>query len=154
MAFVNEIVSEEDIKKYGLDELMKEFSSWEWRDGRPVGFVHLWAIDRARDIFFLLVKSIEEVGPSGRPEATTKTLCILSWRGSRIKLTIDKAVGSSTRFSDSPFRIVWDLLALDLSQLPHVSREEVVQVLKDALTTFGHRGAYRQYANTLVEFKF
>lgn len=154
MAFVNEIVSEEDIKEYGLDELMREFSPWPWREGRPVTFVHAWTIDRERDIYFVLVKSVEEVGQSGRPQPTPKKVCILGWHGKRVRLTIDRAKGSSVMVNEVPFRIVWDLVDLDASQLPDVSRSELVQVLKEALTTYGQMGVHYQVPNTVVEFTF
>jgi len=154
MAFVNEIVSEEDIKKYGLDELMKEFCSWAWREGRPATFVHAWTIDRSRDIYLVFVKSIEEVGQSGRPQPTTKKVCVLSWQGKRVQFTIDRAKGSSSMLDEVPFRIVWELVQLDVSQLPDVPRGEIVNAVKEALAVFGHRGSHRQVPNTVVDFTF
>jgi hypothetical protein len=153
MAFENEIPSEEDIREYGLDELKKEFDEWGWRDGRPAAFFHSWTIDRERDLYFLPVKTIEESRDAGIPEPTTRRICILNWKGQRIQLLLDR-VGCSKSFSDSPFRIVWDLLGLDLSSAPALKSEEVDRVLKEALTAYGYRGAHKQVPNTIVEFKF
>ena len=154
MAFVNEIVSEEDIKKFGLDELMREFRSYTWRNGRPSTFVHAWTIDRGRGIFFVPVKVVEEIGPSGRPEPTRRDICILGWQGKRVQLTIDRGAGSSVQFADSPFRIVWELVDINTSQIPEMPREEIIGVLKEALTVFGHDGVHWQVPNTVVEFSF
>jgi hypothetical protein len=154
MAFVNELVSEEEIRQYGLDELMKEFRPFAWRDGRPTTFEHAWTIDRSRGIFFIPVKTIEEVGQSGRPQPTRKKICILNWKGRRAQLTIDRAAGSSISYSDAPFRIVWDLVDLDTTQLPDVPREEMIQTIKDALRAYGDFGAYRDVPNTEVSFEF
>lgn len=154
MAFVNEIVSEENIKKYDLDALMREFSSFAWREGRPSTFVHAWTIDRERDIYFIPVQTVEEVGQSGRPQPTQRKICILDWQGKRVRLMIDRAAGSSVKHADSPFRIVWELLQLDTSHIPDVAHNEVIDVLKAALTAYGNFGAHRQVPNTVVEFKF
>jgi hypothetical protein len=154
MPFMNEIVSEEDINKYALDELMREFRPFAWHEGRPSTFVHAWTIDRDRDIYFIPVKTVEEVGPSGRPEPTRRKVCILNWQGKRVRALINLAAESSVRFSEPLFRIVWELLELDTSQLPNVPRSEIIQVLKEALTVFGHHGAHRQIPSTVVEFKF
>jgi hypothetical protein len=154
MAFVNEIVSEEDIRKYRLDELMHHFRSFAWRSGRPSTFTHTWTIDRERDVYFIPVKTIEEIGPSGRPEPTRRRVCILNWQGTRVELTIDRAAGSSSNHSDSPFRIVWELISIDQSQLSDVSREEVLRVLKEALVAYGDYGLHGQVPDTVIEFKF
>lgn len=153
MAFVNEFVSEEDIKKYSLDDLKKEYDPWNWRDGRPPAFRHAWTIDRERDIYFMPVKMIEETGPSGRSEPTTRDICILNLGGRGIRLTINR-VGSSTSFSDSPFHVEWNLLEIDTSSVPDIPKDTIVQVLKEALTAHGYRGVFRQVPNTIVEFKF
>lgn len=154
MAFINEIVSEEDIKKYKLDEIMREFSPFNWKSGRPVGFVHSWTIDRDRNVYFRPIKSIEDVGPSGRPETTNKKLCILNWQGSPIQTVLGLNSRSSQNFIDIPFRIIWDLIDIDLSQFVGTPEDKILSVLREALLIYGYRGANRQVPNTVVEFTF
>jgi hypothetical protein len=153
MAFENEIPSEEDIREYGLDDLKKEFDEWGWRDGRPAAFFHSWTIDRERDLYFLPVKTIEESRDAGIPEPTTRRICILNWKGQRIQLLLDR-VGCSKSFSETPFRVAWNLLEIDLSSVPEVPKEEIIRALREALVVYGYRGAYRQVPNTVVEFWF
>ena len=155
MAFINEIVLEEDIQKYGLDELKKKFSPYTWMDGRPKEFWHAWTIDRERNIYFMPVKMVEEVGPSGRPEPTSKAIFILNIQGVNIRVFLDR-IRCPNSFSDTPFVISWSLLEIDDSEELHLfSTGDVVQILKEALTAYGYRGAYSNQApNSKVEFDF
>jgi hypothetical protein len=155
MAFVNEIVSEEDIRKYGLDELLAEFNPFKWKRGRPPGFVPAWTIDRERGIYFGLVKSIEESGPSGRPEPTGRTSWILNCQGRRAQFTVERVWEAGSReLTDSPFRVVWDLKWADTSGMPNVSQEQAIGWVKEALTVYDHAGAKGQVPNTVVSFMF
>lgn len=154
MAFVNEIVSEEDIQKYQLDEIKKEFNPYSWINGRPEGFWHVWTVDRERDIYFMQVNMIEECGPSGRPEPTSKYIFILNIQGKGVRVLL-KRVRCPKSFSDSPFIIGWSLLEIDIPKTFSLHRDDVFQLLKEALTTYGYRGAYsEQVPNTIVEFDF
>ncbi|WP_037588120.1 hypothetical protein [Stenoxybacter acetivorans] len=159
MAFVNEIVSEEDIQKYGLDELMSDFNPFSlyWRKNikeRPSTFRHAWTIDRERNIYFMLVKRIDETGPSGRPEPTNKSIFILDFQGRRVCITVERAYCSPS-FSDNPFQIVWDLLEIDASAVPKMPKTEVIDILKEALLVYGYEGAkYQKVPNTVVKFNF
>ena len=155
MSFVNEIVSEKDIQKYKLDELKKEFNPYTWMNGRPRGFWHVWTIDRERNIYFMLVKMVEEVGPSGRPEPTSKSIFILNIQGVNVRVLLDR-IRCPKSFSDTPFIIGWSLLEISTSAGLDLSRTgAVIQILKEALTIYGYRGAYsKQAPNTTVEFDF
>jgi hypothetical protein len=154
MAFVNELVSEDDIRKYALDEVKAKFNSWSWREGRPVGFRHNWTIDRERNVYLMQAKTVEKAGSSGLAEPTARSIWILNWEGIPIRIELEKLPASSFEFSDSPFRVVWALIDMDTSPVRNVSRLEILQVLKDALMTYGYRGAQRQLPNTVVEFSF
>ncbi|GAB6142170.1 hypothetical protein JCM14076_28990 [Methylosoma difficile] len=154
MAFVNEIVSEENIQKYGLDELKKDFDHFGWLKGRPEGFWHAWTIDRERSIYFMQAKMIEENGPSGRPEPTTKDIFILNIKGIDIRILLDR-VRCSKWITESPFYIGWSLLEIDMPSSFQMSREDVIQILKEALKVYGPNGPRgKQALNTIVEFDF
>ena len=159
MAFVNERVSEEDIQKYGLDELKREYfpSDCEWINGRPPAFRHAWTIDRERDIYFMPVKMVTEIGGSGRPEGTNRTIVHLNFQGREVSLLIERAYCSHS-FTDNPFRVAWNLLDVSTLMAPEIPRATVISVLKEALTTYGYRGAdsppVLSNTNVVVEFGF
>ena len=154
MAFVNEFVSEEDIAKHGLDELKKKYNEWSWRQGRPSTFTHSWVIDRERDAFVMQLFAWAETGQSGRSQPTTKETYLVHVHGREVLAVVDQVPGTWTSFSDSPFRITWNLIDIDMSAAPEVDRDQVVQLLKDALTAHGYGGARRQVPNTVVTFNF
>ena len=154
MPFANEVVSEEDIKRHGLDELMKQYNEWNWRNGRPSIFTHSWTIDRERGVFVLPVKTWHEVGPSGRSEPTSRTTWLIDTGGRRVAAVLDQVPGTWSSFSDSPFHIAWNLIDVDTTHAPEVSRSQVVQLLKEALAVYGYGGVRRQVPNTVVTFKF
>lgn len=53
MSFVNAYVSEDDIKKYRLNEVLLSYTPG--RDSLLSSFRHHWSIDRERKIFFIVV---------------------------------------------------------------------------------------------------
>ncbi|MBL0917474.1 MAG: hypothetical protein IBJ14_02120 [Hydrogenophaga sp.] len=154
MGFVNELVSQQDISTYRLDELFREFSPFRWRNGRPSVFVHAWTVDRGRGAYFIPVKSVETVGPSGRPEPTNGKTCVLIWQERRLVATIDRANTKLFAPDGTPTILVWRLVELDASQFDDASNCDVLKVLKEALTVYGHRGIHKQVPGTIVEFDF
>lgn len=150
MAFVNEIAAEADIENYRLDDLKKEIDPFSWSNGRPEGFIHAWTIDRERDIALVLGKMVEETGPSGRPEPTSRHVFSLCFGQRRVLLLLDRTYCSRS-FSDNPFQLTWKLLEIGGPHSAQIGRDFVVKVLKEALAAYGYRGAHRQVANTVVE---
>ncbi len=56
MAFVNEYVSEEDIRKYDLVTLRLQYNPvWKKEGKLPYNYQFTWTIDRERDIFLISV---------------------------------------------------------------------------------------------------
>lgn len=153
MAFVNEFVSEVDIKRHGLDELMRKHNHWNWRDGRPSTFRHAWTIDRERNAFALPLFSWTD-DRSDRPMATRKQSWVVDWQGYRAIAVIDRAPSSSSDLNDAPYRINWVLVDLDLTSAGNLSREQALMLLKEALTVYGHLGLYLQPTVTDVTFNF
>lgn len=153
MAYINELVSEEDIQRFGLDEIKRKHDPWSWRDGRPEGFIHAWTIDRERNLFFMPVKIVEEVGPSGRPEPTSKQICILSYNDALITFVLERTKCSKS-FSDNPFQVAWKLLKLDMPAGIDLAKDTILLKIKAALEVYGYRGAHRHIPNTVTEFYF
>jgi hypothetical protein len=153
MAFVNEFVSEEDIKKHGLDELKRKYNSWSWRDGRPSTFRHSWTIDRERGVFALPLFSWPDER-SDRLMQTNKESWVIDWHGRRAIAVVDRSPRSSSELSESPYQIHWVLVDLDLAAAGDLSRDSVLSALKEALTVYGHFGVWLQAKNTAVTFDF
>ena len=154
MPFANEIVSDVDIEKHGLDDLMKKYDEWSWRSGRPSVYTHSWTIDHDRGAFIKPLKTWLEVGPSGRLEPTTKMTWVIDVHGQRAVAILNRAPGSSFRLGDSPYRIIWNLIQLDLPPTPVLTEDLVLSFLKEALAVYGVMGVFLQAENTVVSFNF
>lgn len=148
MAFVNEYVSEEDIKKYKLEEDWIRRNPHYRPEGRPASCPLKWTIDRDRNIYFMVV------GGGGSEANDLGMPCILNWQGKEISVTLKLAKGSSDNLNNAPFMRVWDLIKIGASRLEGISDKEILQTLKEALTIYGYSGAHRQVPNTIVKFNF
>lgn len=150
--FTNEMITEDDINKYDLDNMLKTLNPWVWRNGRPSIFKHNWTVDRERNAFLIYVGLVEEVGRSGRNEPTNKHIFILNYYGSQYKVLLEKLLNSSSSFNDSPFNIYWRILEITPISLFFDKENEIINAVKDAVAVYGHRGALLQIPNTVVEF--
>lgn len=141
MAFVNEYISDEDIEKYGIEKIWLRHNPVYIGKSKPSGFRFQWTIDRARDIYFMVV------GGGGRDEVNV-AVCILNWQGKQTEFRLFKPGEGSKSFSESPYRVVWGLGNATTYD------PEILLLLKEALTAYGYSGMRRQVPNTIVEFKF
>ena len=146
MAFVNEYVSEEDIKKFDLDDL---WHRWHrvWDGKFPPGHRHTWTVDRERGAYFKPMRV-------GREEHSNRYEGVLFWNGIEWQVDIDLADNSSASFNDVPFKRVWDLVRIQHPEGKSVPRDEIILILKEALIAFGYQGISRQIPNTVVTFNF
>lgn len=147
MAFVNEFVSDLDVKKYELENVKYKYSSSLIASGIPSSFKFDWVFDRERNIYLMKVRH-------GREEICNRTYWILNWDGCEFEIQIDLADGSSPNLNDSPFVIVFDLVEIIPKEKNLIHDDKVISVLKEALTVYGYEGARRQVENTLVNFNF
>lgn len=145
MTFVNEYVSEEDIKKYMLDEIWLKYHPEE--KSVPNHYRHEWTVDRERDIFLKWISV-------GREEYSNRLTFVLYWKGELFTVDIDLiGVGRPQKLTDRPYKKVWELVGIWPSQPKTATREEVLTALKEALIVRGYDGARRQIPDTIVEFK-
>lgn len=144
MGFVNEYVSEDDIEKYNLEELIRHYLPFFSRAEAPQPWRPLWTIDRERGIVFMSMKS-------GREDLSNRITWMLIWNGSEYKIEVDKFGDPNQTFESSPFIIEWSLVRTDPEP---TNRNELIEVLKEALTAHGYGGARRQVPNTVVNFRF
>jgi hypothetical protein len=153
MTFVNEFVAEEDIKKYGLDELKAKYDWFAWREGRPEGFQHYWTVDRENEVFLMFAKTVMAVGPSGRDEPTGEAIHVLGIVDKIFEVRLQKHESSSSHYTDSPYRIVWKLVEIE-GDFTQRSRVQVLEKLRSSLINMGLGSPWREIPNTIVECLF
>lgn len=136
MAFVNEVVSDEDIVKYNLPF-------------KP-GAGRYWTRDRERDCY-LWGGIVENFAFGYDPEGQFDFYCadIL------LRVSLNMGQGSSS-FKESPYRIIWSEIShIQPCDLGGLSLHDVVPLLKSALVTFGYDGRKNIFApSRIVSFGF
>lgn len=144
MAFVNEYISDNDVKKFQLDELwLKYHPAYK---SVPDYYRYRWTIDRERDTYFMIMGS-------GREELSNRATCVLCIKGNLYEIELDIARGTSLSYSDQPYKLIWEMASFWPSEHKIEQRAEIINLLKDALTAYGAEGVRRQVADTIVEFK-
>jgi hypothetical protein len=143
MAFVNEYVPDEDIKPYGLEAYWNSLL----KRGRPASYRLEWTIDRDRDIYLMLTHIANQAFEEGDWVEFT-----LWWEGKVFKCRLKYASSTSEKLSDNPFIQAWDLISIN--PVDEISHEQVLAMLKEALTVYGYSGVRKQLPNTVVEFNF
>jgi hypothetical protein len=152
MAFVNEYVSEEDDKKYGLEVIDERYFK-----GHALGYTN-WTRDRERDIYLRFMRD------GGEEERNKKTF-VLFWKGTLIEVVLDfvrneKTVqGSKTK--------VWAMRGMDapwweknqeVRALTHKvleeNRAQIISDLKEAMIIYQDAGVYSLSLDFNVLFEF
>jgi len=136
MAFVNEVVSDADIDKYGLPF--------------PKGSGRYWTRDAERDMYLW-------GGKGGNPAFGDRIYGYfhLFMEGIDLSIRIEPGEGSHS-FGEHPYMIKWGQIArispLDLGGL---ARPEVIHNLKEALIVYGEDGRENAFAPVrVVSFAF
>jgi len=136
MAFVNEVVSDEDIAKYNLP--------FKPGDGR------YWTRDRERDCYLwggIIENFARDYVPEGRFWLYLQGTC----------LDVSLNVKILTRGSrEKPSQIIWEEVAhIQPSNLAGVDEKDFLSVLKEALLVFGRDGERNQLMpESIVTFQF
>jgi hypothetical protein len=151
MTFVNEYVSDEDIKKYKLDDLVNCYRNDPYKKLPSSVYKHSWTIDKDSNIFLLMIGAIEDTGPSGRPESTGVVRFLLSVNGEVTEFHLRHAPNSSKNNKERPYKIIWDLVKMASKKSID---EKFLSELKNALSTYGYRGVGYSIDDIQVEFKF
>jgi hypothetical protein len=136
MAFVNEVVSDEDIAKYNLP-----FSP---------GTKCYWTRDLKRDIYLwgvIIRDNARGYDPEGRFD--------LFIRNSRLSIALGLGEGSVS-FRDNPYKIVWNSITrVQPSDFAGIDVSEVIATLKEALICYGYDGRRNLFApSRRVTFNF
>ena len=159
--FVNEYVCDADIKKYKLQEIHPID-----QERLDEGLVHYqWAIDREREIWFTYKES-EESGLDGYdvrdPEYYTGNgIYVLHYKGENIEVVLrrhyDEEREQEKITNNNPYYFIWELIRINKPEsLNDISDEEIITILKEALSVYGAPGIYTSIApdNAMIQFKF
>lgn len=136
MAFVNEYISAENIKKYGLEEIDRNFLKVTFQPG--------WTIDKERDVYLRFVAS-------GREEFATHKDCLLYWKG--VLLTARLSQQIETTPSGKRIRR-YKLLQLELPQAVAAERTEIISTLKEGLVAYQGDGVCSSLTERPTTFIF
>lgn len=139
MPFINEYVSEENVKEYQLDELWLKYT---WKKEVPSYIQHHWTFDSEKNVFL-------KVANIGREEHSNRITFSLYIKGDLYDVILDKT--GSLSFSTQPYIVTWDLVQITPSALID-KYEDLYTILKSALTVYGVSGVLKQVPNTVVKF--
>ena len=120
MAFVSEIISDEDKSRYDLGVIKRPPIYLQ-----PVNPT-TWTIDRERNAFLITTTR-------GTVDHQNLVQFSLWWNGDVIR--IDTEMNSVGKFNEH-VDIVWNLLSLWIPKSSVVSREDVIKALKEALIAY------------------
>ncbi|MES2822539.1 MAG: hypothetical protein V4732_02985 [Pseudomonadota bacterium] len=142
MSFINEYISEEDVKNYGVKEAWRRISPGvAGSDYFPSEFT--WTVDKEKDIYFIPMVS-------GREETSNQKICALWWKGTLLSVTLEKFGPPEL----APNTIRWDLTYIWKPKDSTILDEDIKPVLREALLTYGARGIYKQRPELTVTFGF
>lgn len=136
MAFVNEYVSEENIKKYGLREINHQFLKGD--------FEYNWTVDQDREVYLRWLRS-------GREEFRHKQEFHLYWKGHLIHLGLERT-GMAERGGKGESH--WTLNSIELPHDLQNNRAEILSDLKEALSAYKTSGISSTVAEHFATFTF
>jgi len=151
MAFVNEWMNQEDIEKYGFEELTQKYvRSLE-------GDIFLrkphWTIDKERKSWLKWFR--DETDPEIDHGRTRESLFILHFKGMNIEARVWLEEDSKLSIYESPYIVIWKFLSISPSSFEGVDEKEIKAVLQEALNVYGLRGirAQGEGKNAIVQFR-
>ena len=139
MAFVNEYISDEDMKKYNLIELMDYYrkldGSFHPFNLASVGGRLSWTIDKERNIW--LLNALSKHLPDHRDGWTGEVYFILYYQGRKIEVVLNAV---STNKATNPIQKTWRVLRIKEEDIKGLDEKEIFKVLQEALSEYGLNG--------------
>ncbi|ORF43491.1 hypothetical protein [Gilliamella apicola] len=159
MPFVNEYVSYEDAEKYDLDNLYDKYYYWGLKMPEALTYFevhqHAWCVDKERGYWlFNCGYLMSEESRSGYPEPSDKEVFILHVNSQNIEFILSShGLGATDLY---PIHFSYELVSMSPSSLPNMSRESLLNILKDAINIFKYNGIrdLEENEKTLIEFDF
>ena len=159
MPFVNKYVSYEDAEKYDLDNLWNKYNYSMLKMPEALTSYevhqHAWCVDEERGYWlFKCGYLINNNSISGYAEASDKEAFILHVNGQNIEFILTShGLGATDLY---PIHFSYELVSMSPSSLPNMSRESLLNILKDAINIFKYNGIrdLEENAKTLIEFDF
>ncbi|MFQ0999290.1 hypothetical protein [Gilliamella sp. Bim3-2] len=148
MSFVNAYVSEEDAKKYDLDNLWNKYRRFGTKMPELLKSFdvhqHAWCVDKERGYWLFNCDYVLNYDtPSGLPAATNKEVYILHVNGQNIEFILargDLDPSDSVSTDLYPIQFAWNIVSMTPSCLPSMSKEDLLTILKEALTVYKCNG--------------
>jgi hypothetical protein len=137
MAFVNEYVPEEDVKKYGLERINLQYRKTDIR--------YRWTIDRKRDVYLRWLGG-------GREEFCDQQDFTLYWKGTLIFVRLRVIDAGGERGGEGWTR--WALQFLNCPEELQAKRSEIIADLKEALTAYKGSGVSSTFTKYTATFEF
>lgn len=135
MTFINEHINQEDIEKYHISEIDKQFLKGHLNPH--------WTIDRERNIYLRHMHNERE-------EKSNRHTYYLYWNGSQIIATIDKYANQI----DGDIHWHYKLWRIEIPTQMEDRKPTIIADLKEALKAYKVRGIYSEGANFNVDFDF
>lgn len=136
MAFVNEYISDDDIKKYNIEEIDRQFLKTTFRPD--------WTVDRERETYLRLVAS-------GREEFANEKDFTFLWQGSLLVVRLKENGGGARGgegWSD------YQLVKIDLPEQLIQKEEDILADLRASLTAYKGGGVYSSRTKSKTTFDF
>ena len=147
MPFVNEYVSEANIEKYGLEEIVLNANpSYRNFDEFSSLYKYRWTVDKDRDIYLMRLRV-------GKEEFSNRSAWILNISGQKNIIETDFSAGGSGKLSEIPYVVIWDFISASRIDDSEISDSEVLYVLKEALMVYGRDGSVDN-SGVVVKFNF
>ncbi|MGE8500339.1 MAG: hypothetical protein ACN6O6_22790 [Pseudomonas sp.] len=133
---MNEYISDDDIKKYGIEEINRRFLKPEESPS--------WTVDRGRDVYLRLVAS-------GREEFAREKDFTLYWGGEVLVFRLERT-GGGVRGEEG-----WShhkLLREDIPDNMKAYRDKILTALKESLIAYKDAGVYSTTSKHVATFDF
>jgi len=137
MAFVNEYVSPQDVKKYDLDGIKQRF-------GKDPDIRYQWTVDRERNVFLMWMEA-------GREERSHDETFSMHFKGTNFLVHL---VGFSAGKIAEKVTTTWQLEKLGIPPELESRRSEIIDALKEALTEYKASGIGVPVADHTAFFEF
>jgi len=111
-----------------------------------------WCIDRERGIWLFPICSIT-IGDPRDMEFSGEDIWLLHYKGKDIEIDLRDIhnKNTSTKITDNPFRIIYELEYIR-SDIGNIPKQEIVDILKEILNEYGDGGSIIPKENIQVTF--